>query len=102
MTVPETSLASTDRGDASFRQYLAYMSDEGVLRLAQCLWWEALQHGEPLWPNDRRRLDLVREDCVRRGTVEGFDALEKEMRAEVAAQGRPACGDAGISGSIGE
>jgi hypothetical protein len=63
--------------------------------------WEALQHGEPFSPNHRRQLDLTRENCVGRGTVEGFNALESEMRAELVAQSQSAPHDAGISKSIG-
>lgn len=86
MTVPTTSITWPQR-EPGFKQFLAGMSNDSLLRLARCLWWEALQHGHPLLEEDARMLELASAECDRRELSAQFEQLEGLMRAELLAKG---------------
>jgi hypothetical protein len=86
MKVPVSVSLRWKTREPIFRSYLAGMSDQTLLRLARCQWFEALQN-DPIFWEEEQELKLAREECERRGLELQFDALEGEMRDELRSKG---------------
>lgn len=82
MKVPVSVSLRWSTREPIFRGYLAGMSDQTLLRLSQCQWFEALQNDPIPW-EEAQELRLAREECDRRGLAADFDALEHAMREEL-------------------
>lgn len=85
--VPVSVFIDWNRQEPTFKSHLEAMSASSLLKFAKCLWWDAIQRGEPFSYPDQRQLACAREECARRKAADQFDALEGEMRNELWGRG---------------